>query len=301
MTITSLDQFVSTFQKVFHLGGSCTHNYEYSIQYGDELYSPDATCLDRPGTCGHNLCSCVIQFAKNIAQAESENAWNLAHSKWSPDRASLNCDREHKTTTYQSTTTPAPPSVNQLDLLEQLNTELNSQLPILGENDSLKFGNQVVSALETGNSYKVVSVNGQDEEKGQEVTVEQVTLPPVRARLVAPEVSLKRVELSEDVLEEPEGLQLDEVQYEYDYTSTTSSFETTTNQLTTETRTQTEPTTTTEQITEAPLPSELCCGNYDDHRFPYYTAHRGCCNGKTFDLKSKQCCDGKIKDRFTVC
>lgn len=290
---------------MFHLGGSCTHNYEYSIQYGDELYSPDATCLDRPGTCGHNLCSCVIQFAKNIAQAESENAWNLAHSKWSPDRASLNCDREHKTTTYQSTTTtPSPPSFNQMDLLDQLNTELNSQLPILGGNDSLKFESQVPSELETvtGNSFKVVSVTQADgEEKDQEAKVEQVTLPPVRARLVAPEVSLKRVELTEDIHRD-EGLQLDEVQYDYDYTSTTSfAFETTTDQLITSTQTQTEPTTTTEQITEAPIPSELCCGNYDDHRFPYYTAHRGCCNGKTFDLKSKQCCDGKIKDRFTVC
>ena len=257
--------------------------------------------MDRPGTCGHNLCSCVIQFAKNIAKAESENAWNLAHSKWSPDRASLNCDREHKTTTYQSTTTPAPPSVNQMDLLDQLNTELNSQLPILGENDSLKFGSQGSPQFEavSGDLFKVVSVNGaEDEEKSQDVKVEQVTLPPVRARLVAPEVSLKRVELTEDINED-EGLQLAEVQYEYDYSSTTSAFETTTDQFTT--HTQTEPTTTTEKITEPPLPSELCCGNYDDHRFPYYTAHRGCCNGKTFDLKSKQCCDGKIKDRFTVC
>jgi len=250
----------------------------------------------------------VIQFAKNIAQAESENAWNLAHSKWSPDRASLNCDREHKTTTYQSTTTPAPPSVNQMDLLDQLNAELNSQLPILGENDSLQFdnlGNQGSSDFETvsGNLFKVVSANGAElDEKDQEVKVEQVTLPPVMARLVAPEVSLKRVQLTEDIIEETEGLQLDEVQYEYDYTSTASAFETSTNQLTTETQTQTtDPTTTTEQITEAPLPPVLCCGNYDDHRFPYYTAQRGCCNGKTFDLKLKQCCDGKIKDIFTVC
>jgi hypothetical protein len=283
---------------LFHLGGSCTHNYEYTIQYGDELFSPDATCLDRPGTCGHNLCSCVIQFAKNIAQAESENAWNLAHSKWSPDRASLNCDREHKTTTYQSTTTPAPPSVNQLDLLDQLNTELNSQLTIFGENDIKKVENQGLSELETGNSFEMVSVNGKNEEKGQEVKVKQETLPPVRARLVAPEISLK---LSEDSFEEDNELPLDEVQYEYDYTSTTSTFETTTNQLTTQTRTQTEPTTTTVKITEPQLPSELCCGNYDDHRFPYYTAHRGCCNGKTFDLTLKQCCDGKIKDRFIIC
>ena len=265
------------------------------------MYSPDATCMDRPGTCGHNLCSCVIQFAKNIAKAESENAWNLAHSKWSPDRASLNCDREHKTTTYQSTTTPLPPSVNQMDLLDQLNTELNSQLPILGENDSLKFDSQSSPQLEavSGDLFNVVSMTEAEvEAKSQDVKVEQVTLPPVRARLVAPEVSLKRVQLADDINED-EGLQLTEVQYEYDYTTTTSAFETTADQFTTQS--QTEPTTTTEKITEPPLPSELCCGNYDDHRFPYYTAHRGCCNGKTFDLKSKQCCDGKIKDRFTVC
>ena len=48
-------------------------------------------------------------------------------------------------------------------------------------------------------------------------------------------------------------------------------------------------------------PREMCCGDYSDHRFPYYSLNRGCCNGKTFDTLNLQCCDGVIKSIFSEC
>ena len=48
-------------------------------------------------------------------------------------------------------------------------------------------------------------------------------------------------------------------------------------------------------------PREMCCGDYSDHRFPYFSLNRGCCNGKTFDTINLQCCDGVIKSKFAKC
>ena len=48
-------------------------------------------------------------------------------------------------------------------------------------------------------------------------------------------------------------------------------------------------------------PREMCCGDYSDHRFPYYSLNRGCCNGKTFDTLNLQCCDGVTKSIFSEC
>ena len=52
---------------------------------------------------------------------------------------------------------------------------------------------------------------------------------------------------------------------------------------------------------DQPPAAELCCGDYTDHRFPYYTKNRGCCGGQTFDRHRKQCCNGIIRDITIVC
>ena len=67
---------------------------------------------------------------------------------------------------------------------------------------------------------------------------------------------------------------------------------------------QTAKQTQTVTQTTAPVyeePREMCCGDYSDHRFPYYSLNRGCCNGKTFDTLNLQCCDGVIKSIFSEC
>ena len=63
-------------------------------------------------------------------------------------------------------------------------------------------------------------------------------------------------------------------------------------------QTQTVPPATTPVYEE---PREMCCGDYSDHRFPYYSLNRGCCNGKTFDTLNLQCCNGVIKSIFSEC
>ena len=62
----------------------------------------------------------------------------------------------------------------------------------------------------------------------------------------------------------------------------------------------------TQTVTQSPTPvyeepREMCCGDYSDHRFPYYSLNRGCCNGKTFDTLNLKCCDGVIKSIFSEC
>ena len=62
----------------------------------------------------------------------------------------------------------------------------------------------------------------------------------------------------------------------------------------------------TQTVTQPPTPvyeepREMCCGDYSDHRFPYYSLNRGCCNGKTFDTLNLKCCDGVIKSIFSEC
>ena len=72
----------------------------------------------------------------------------------------------------------------------------------------------------------------------------------------------------------------------------------TVNQMTTDrtvAQTVQQPTVTYEE------PREMCCGDYSDHRFPYFSLNRGCCNGKTFDTINLQCCDGVIKSKFAKC
>jgi len=46
---------------------------------------------------------------------------------------------------------------------------------------------------------------------------------------------------------------------------------------------------------------EKCCGEYDTHRFPYESATRGCCGGKTYDQKWLKCCNEKIKPISADC
>jgi hypothetical protein len=61
----------------------------------------------------------------------------------------------------------------------------------------------------------------------------------------------------------------------------------------------TQPIVTTTTTPEPPR--EMCCGSYSDHRFPYWSAGRGCCNGKTYDNVRMKCCNGMIKSIHVTC
>lgn len=71
------------------LGKSCDHTVAYKIRYDEDpvTLARTATCLDKPGTCGRNLCDCSIAFAQSMAAAEESGAWDVNLSKYSGDKS----------------------------------------------------------------------------------------------------------------------------------------------------------------------------------------------------------------------
>ena len=107
-------------------GKKCTHTTDYEIQYAPG--TRQAKCMDEEGSCGRSLCDCVVAFAQNIAKAEANYAWNVAHSKYSSSKAACYPGQddamqmtamEPTTTTQATTTTLAQETENSIDLVIQ--------------------------------------------------------------------------------------------------------------------------------------------------------------------------------------
>jgi len=264
-------------------GKQCSHNADYEIHY--ENVTGRAKCMDEQGTCGRSLCDCVVAFATNIKNAENKYAWKVENSRYAEsvgvERASCYPGHEY-TTVGATTTTTAMTTSTTTTTMVATTTDVNS-----------------IDAI--------------------------VQNPNVRARLIAPGASVQLKSATTDTaapvavdavarLEEVDEsfTGYEEYVYEYSYMENYAahpepavvelvSSSTTSSELSTTSTSSSTSTTVITTTTDEPQPIELCCGDYGDHRFPYHTAHRGCCNGKTYDLRTKRCCGRQIKDIHVSC
>ena len=215
-------------------------------------------------------------------KAEEENKWNVMHSRYSPDRSfEAKCHGQKENLNRVKSTTTSTFTTTVTDHQEESTTVMT---PITSE--------------------------------------ESTDRSIVRARLVMPNISLKSASshrTDQDLIEEPEKQEQHvwdnnwEVTYEYEYIDEGTERDSVVLPEITENNLADNKVTNgkLESINESdiipptqkpqPIAAELCCGEYSDHRFPYYTKNRGCCGGQTFDKTRKQCCNGTIRDKSAIC
>lgn len=272
-------------------GKECNHLSSYDIRLVEDSVTSarTAVCQDDPGSCSRNLCECTVAFAKAMSEAEQTSPWNIEISKYSSDQTFRAQCHGHGASGISHHAQPALTTTPEVQPTVQSTFQTNPNVRarfVEMPDVNLKFGvadNE--SANESANiiSNLVEDASLMDTDTSRmlnnfvfeepEITTFTTTtdLPsfgspkfPSRPNTVAPE----RVPVTSG---QTQG----------------------SSQVTTQ--------TTTQNTVVYEEPREMCCGDYKDHRFPYYNLNRGCCNGKTFDTINLQCCDGVIKSKFAQC
>lgn len=304
-------------------GKECNHLSTYDIRLVENSVTSQrsAVCQDEPGSCGRNLCECTIAFAKAMKEAEETSPWNIEISKYSSDQTfRAQCQGQgasgvaHHASHGAQTTIPPTTTTSTAEPTTMETTTEMSPINVRARfmdmpKVQLKFGN---SARDNENEFQNIPKNLQNASRTTQTETQTETNTD---KMTTPKTIIEREEIATDStttsssFEQPirQELSRTEAQTNGQVTSETnlpSAAQTGARASTvaqTVEQTQTVPRITT---TETPIyeePREMCCGDYSDHRFPYYSLNRGCCNGKTFDTLNLKCCDGVIKSIFSEC
>jgi hypothetical protein len=241
-----------------------------------------------------------------MREAEETSPWNIEVSKYSTDqnfRAQCHGHgasgvAHHATTTTVSNIMDVEPTIQTTTQMSPINVrarfmdmpDVNLKFGVNeSENDSLSNPSSVsASTMDTNTGRMFSSKNLFDE---PEITTDTTTTTED-----LPSFGRYPTAVQSQIQSQTEKT----VQQSYDATQQTSSQgQAASSQATVgQTVTQTVQTITQTVYEE---PREMGCGDYSDHRFPYYNLNRGCCNGKTFDTINLQCCDGVIKSKHAKC
>jgi len=295
-------------------GKECNHLSKYDIRLVEDAVTSkrSAVCQDEPGSCGRNLCECTVAFAQAMKEAEETSPWNIEISKYSSDQTfRAQCQGHgasgvaHHASQGAQTTIPPPTTTTAEPTTTETTTEM-SPINVRARfmdmpNVQLKFG----MARDKDESSNV-SKNLQNASRTQtETNTDKMTTQST----IIDEEEIITDFTTTSYYEQPIGQEISQSEISRTESQTARQVISQTNppsatqtiaRASTVAQKQTIPQTTT----KTPVyeePREMCCGDYSDHRFPYYSLNRGCCNGKTFDTLNLQCCDGVIKSIFSEC
>jgi len=287
-------------------GKECNHLSTYDIRLVEDSVTSHRTavCQDEPGSCGRNLCECTVAFAKAMREAEETSPWNIEISKYSADqtfRAQCHGHGASGVAHHSTATTTTVSSEMEIDPTIQTTTQMspiNVRARFMDMPDvNLKFGvNESENESFEQISASTVSASKMDTNTGRMFSgktvfddQEETTFSTTTETEQNSSFERYPTSVQNDVQSQTQNVRL---------TGTPVNSQATVNQMTTDktvAQTVQQPTVAYEE------PREMCCGDYSDHRFPYFSLNRGCCNGKTFDTINLQCCDGVIKSKFAKC
>lgn len=286
-------------------GKECNHNVRYGIERNEDLVTSQRTakCTDEPGTCARNLCECTISFA--LAMEAVDSQWDLMISKYSMDQSfraqctghgatGLVHGAQTEVTAAELAAAMAPAAIASPGSLSVTTVEedFNEVQPV---NVRARFVDMPQVNLKMTTS---------ETEEGENIDfgrVYKTPETPIQSQMVNTKVSfttqneLMMNNASETMMAAQSAAQ----NYQQQGGEATGEIDAPVG-LVISRPPATVPTTTTVPTTPE-APREMCCGSYSDHRFPYWSLNRGCCNGKTFDSLSLKCCDGVIKSRHASC
>lgn len=286
-------------------GKECNHLSTYDIRLVEDSVTSHRTavCQDEPGSCGRNLCECSVAFAKAMREAEETSPWNIEISKYSADQtfraqchghgASGAAHAAHTTTTTVSNEMEIDPTVQTTTTTQM--SPINVRARFMDMPDvNLKFGVND-SENESITISSTVSASKMDTNTGKMYSSKTVFDDPEETTIS-----------TSTAADENSSLQRYPISVQTEVQSQTQTRQTETSLISQSTVNQMIAGRTDTQVVQQPTvayeePREMCCGEYSDHRFPYFSLNRGCCNGKTFDTINLQCCDGVIKSKFSKC
>jgi len=275
-------------------GRECNHNVRYGIERNEDLATGQRTvqCTDQPGSCARNLCECTVAFAYNIKEAEDRQVWQMGNlQNWGNFDNSI-CVGHGSTgivhgaytevTAEELAKAMQAPSVEPVNVRARIMDMPDVQLKFAGSQSEPEVAvNDEINFAGGGKFFE--ATNDDVNVRARPTTVE-----------TASEASIETQ--TQETNYQPVGTIAQEI-----VTRGT-------------TQTQQQVIATSEQATQAAVtlpivtttttpepPREMCCGSYSDHRFPYWSAGRGCCNGKTYDSVRMKCCNGMIKSIHVTC
>jgi len=276
-------------------GRECNHNVRYGIERNEDLATGLRTvqCTDQPGSCARNLCECTVAFAYNIKEAEDKQVWQMGNlQNWGNFDNSI-CVGHGSTGivhgAYTEVTAEELAKAMQVPSVEPVNVRARiMDMPDV----QLKFAGSSDEPEPVVNDEIKFEGGGKFFEASDDVNVRSRPSSPVEAAFTTQSNPIET-----QTQETNYSLSSATIAQEIGTRGTEAQPGSTTQTVYQAVATQPIVTTTT---TPEP-PREMCCGSYSDHRFPYWSAGRGCCNGKTYDNVRMKCCNGMIKSIHVTC
>jgi len=280
-------------------GKECNHNTRYSIDRKEDLVTGQRTvmCTDEPGSCARNLCECSVAFAYNIKKAEDNGVWSMGNlQEWGGFDTSI-CVGHGATGivhgAYTETTAEELAIAMQAPAVEPTNVRArfldvpNVQLKFATTEETEEPAEEERINFGTGGKFYTDDTTT-DTNVRSRPTVGQTT--SYQTTTETDETSYDTTTTVNEFVTEPRGVPVVLPQ-----NPAATEFNPPSVVYTTSAGGVIVPETTPEP------PREMCCGSYSDHRFPYWSQGRGCCNGKTFDSVRMKCCNGVIKSKLASC